>query len=75
MSADDITQIIDRLDRIETKQDKQGDAIANIRVALAERNGEKLGVQAVKGSVMTKIASYGGLMAGIGAMLAIFLKK
>lgn len=39
MSADDITQIVDRLDRIEGKQDDQAKQIGDLRVAIATRDG------------------------------------
>jgi len=72
MSTDDISQIIDRLDRIEGKQDKQAEQIADLRVAIASSSGESSGSQGVKTNIMANVASYGGLLAGIGAMLAVF---
>lgn len=71
MSADDIGQIIDRLDRMEGKQDRQAEQIADLRVTLASITGENSGQKSVKGDFLTKISSYGGLLAGVGAIIAV----
>ena len=75
MSADDISQIIDRLSRMEEKQDKQAEKIENLRVAMATKNGENSGSKAVRGDFLAKLASYGGLLAVLGAALAVVMKK
>ena len=75
MSIDDVSQIIDRLARIEDKQDIQGEKIENLRIAMAAKSGESSGAKTVKGDIFMKMASYGGLLAGISAMVALFWRS
>lgn len=55
MSSEDLSQIIDRLARMEEKQDRQGEQISDLRVAITkvtiardtESGGKKLRLDAV----------------------------
>ena len=73
---DDLSHlIIDRLDRIETKQDAQGEKISGLQVTLAAHCAGPEAVEKKEAHAFDRIASYGGLLAGVGAIFAIFFKR
>ena len=73
---DDLSQlIIDRLDRIETKQDVQGEKISGLQVTLAAHCAGPEAVERKEAHSFDRFASYGGLLAGVGAMCAIIFKR
>lgn len=75
MAESDVQQIIDRLIRIETKQDDHADKIEDIREEFASMkasNGQK---EKNSESIYIRMAAYGGLLAGIAAWVAPLFAK
>jgi hypothetical protein len=74
MSSDDISQIIDRLDRMEGKQDAQAEQIANLRVAVASQSAGNKAEDKLKGSRTANIAAFSALGLVVVEIISRFVK-